>query len=53
MVQQVFGIDCRVIPDPETDTPLVVPAGRQSRREARDDGNLVSRSSPTALPANL
>jgi iron complex transport system ATP-binding protein len=37
LVQQVFGIDCRVVPDPETGTPLVVPAGRKSRREARDD----------------
>jgi iron complex transport system ATP-binding protein len=36
LVQQVFGIDCRVIPDPESGTPLVVPAGRQSRRQARD-----------------
>ena len=28
LVEDVFGLPCRVIPDPETDTPLVVPAAR-------------------------
>ncbi len=28
MVRDVFGIDCRIIPDPVTDTPLVVPVGK-------------------------
>jgi iron complex transport system ATP-binding protein len=37
LVKEVFGMDCRVIPDPETGTPLVVPAGRQARRDARDE----------------
>lgn len=37
LVQQVFGMDCRVIPDPETGTPLVVPAGREARRGVRDE----------------
>ena len=41
LVQQVFGMDCRVIADPETDTPLVVPAGRDARRQART-GHLVA-----------
>lgn len=27
-VQEVFGLDCRVIPDPVSHTPLVVPIGR-------------------------
>jgi iron complex transport system ATP-binding protein len=35
LVRQVFGMDCRVIADPETGTPLVIPAGRESRRPAR------------------
>jgi iron complex transport system ATP-binding protein len=35
MVQRVFGLRCRVIADPETGTPLVIPAGR-SRRAAAD-----------------
>ena len=26
----VFGLECRVIPDPETGTPLVVPAARRA-----------------------
>jgi iron complex transport system ATP-binding protein len=25
LVREVFGLECRVIPDPETDTPLVIP----------------------------
>ncbi len=28
MVREVFGIDCRIIPDPITHTPLVVPVGK-------------------------
>jgi len=28
LVERVFGLRCRVIPDPETGTPLVVPAAR-------------------------
>jgi iron-siderophore transport system ATP-binding protein len=35
LVREVFGMDCRVISDPETGTPLVVPAGRESRRQSR------------------
>ncbi|CAB4930683.1 unannotated protein [freshwater metagenome] len=34
LVERVFGLRCRVIPDPETGTPLVVPAARQRPREA-------------------
>jgi len=29
LVREVFGVDCRVIADPETGTPLVVPAARR------------------------
>jgi iron complex transport system ATP-binding protein len=29
LVERVFGLRCRVIPDPETGTPLVVPAARR------------------------
>lgn len=32
MVQKVFGIDCRIIPDPITGTPLIVPMGRGGKR---------------------
>jgi iron complex transport system ATP-binding protein len=33
LVVRVFGLRCRVIPDPETGTPLVVPAARQRQRD--------------------
>ncbi|SCF18713.1 iron complex transport system ATP-binding protein [Micromonospora haikouensis] len=35
LVEAVFGMPCRVMSDPETDTPMIVPAGRQRRRAAR------------------
>jgi iron-siderophore transport system ATP-binding protein len=35
LVREVFGMDCQVIGDPETGTPLVVPASRQARRQSR------------------
>ncbi|MFE1912108.1 ABC transporter ATP-binding protein [Streptomyces anandii] len=31
LVEEVFGLRCRVIEDPETGTPLVVPAARKAR----------------------
>ncbi|MGW7513752.1 ABC transporter ATP-binding protein [Streptomyces massasporeus] len=31
LVEEVFGLRCQVIDDPETGTPLVVPAARQAR----------------------
>ncbi|MFG1924951.1 ABC transporter ATP-binding protein [Cryptosporangium sp. NPDC048952] len=34
LVEEVFGLPCQVVPDPETDTPLVIPANRKRRREA-------------------
>ncbi|UQA96236.1 ABC transporter ATP-binding protein [Streptomyces halobius] len=32
LVERVFGLGCQVIDDPETGTPLVVPAARKTRR---------------------
>ncbi|WP_277441037.1 ABC transporter ATP-binding protein [Streptomyces sp. SPB162] len=32
LVERVFGLRCQVIDDPETGTPLVVPAARRTRR---------------------
>lgn len=32
VVRDVFGLDCRVIPDPVSHTPLVVPVGRRHRK---------------------
>ncbi|MFI1502449.1 ABC transporter ATP-binding protein [Streptomyces platensis] len=34
LVKSVFDVDCRVIPDPETGTPLVVPKGSAKRHIA-------------------
>ncbi|MBW5485833.1 ABC transporter ATP-binding protein [Streptomyces bambusae] len=34
LVERVFGVACRVVDDPETGTPLVVPASRQARVKA-------------------
>nr|WP_261993622.1 ABC transporter ATP-binding protein [Streptomyces sp. 3211.6] len=31
LVEEVFGVPCRVIDDPETGTPLVVPSARRAR----------------------
>lgn len=35
LVRDVFGLACRVIPDPETGTPLVVPLARQRAQRVR------------------
>ncbi|MEU9037910.1 ABC transporter ATP-binding protein [Streptomyces sp. NPDC048352] len=34
LVEEVFGVRCRIIDDPETGTPLVVPAARRARAKA-------------------
>ena len=34
-VREVFGLPCRVIPDPVSGTPLVVPLGRSNRKAER------------------
>ncbi|MFF4323993.1 ABC transporter ATP-binding protein [Streptomyces sp. NPDC001568] len=34
LVEEVFGVRCQIIEDPETGTPLVVPAGRSARTRA-------------------
>ncbi|MFD6879130.1 MULTISPECIES: ABC transporter ATP-binding protein [unclassified Streptomyces] len=34
LVEEVFGVRCQIIEDPETGTPLVVPAGRSARARA-------------------
>jgi len=34
-VHEVFGLPCRVVPDPVSGTPLVVPLGRRNREDPR------------------
>jgi iron complex transport system ATP-binding protein len=38
LVRDVFGLECRVIPDPETGTPLVVPAARRANGNGNGTG---------------
>lgn len=44
LVEDVFGLPCRVIPDPETGTPLVVPAA--SRPSGGRSANRTTHRSP-------
>jgi iron complex transport system ATP-binding protein len=41
LVREVFGIDCRIILDPVTETPLVVP---ESRRNKRATSGIISQA---------
>lgn len=42
LVEEVFGLRCQVIDDPETGTPLVVPAGRRARAGAVGAGRVAA-----------
>ncbi|MER5178123.1 ABC transporter ATP-binding protein [Streptomyces sp. NPDC002896] len=44
LVEQVFGMRCQVIDDPETGTPLVVPAARKRRAAAAGSGAVTAGS---------
>jgi iron complex transport system ATP-binding protein len=39
LVREVFGIDCSIIPDPLSDTPLVIPIGRTAKRKPMVNAN--------------
>ncbi|WJY37475.1 ABC transporter ATP-binding protein [Streptomyces sp. P9-2B-2] len=41
LVEQVFGLSCQIIEDPESGTPLVVPAARKPRRGSGRGGRAV------------
>ncbi|PWJ47711.1 iron complex transport system ATP-binding protein [Quadrisphaera granulorum] len=52
-VERVFGLPCRVIEDPETGTPLVVPRARplpDDGADAATDTTAADPSAPTATP---
>ncbi|MEV5983038.1 ABC transporter ATP-binding protein [Streptomyces sp. NPDC052114] len=49
LVKETFGIDCRIIEDPETGTPLVIPAGRSGR--GRSAGGATDAASGAAKAA--
>jgi iron complex transport system ATP-binding protein len=46
LVEQVFAMPCRVMPDPETGTPMVIPADRHRRRAARPAAGSAAAGSP-------
>ncbi|MBX3084523.1 MAG: ABC transporter ATP-binding protein [Anaerolineae bacterium] len=48
MVRDVFGVNCTIIPDPVTGTPLVVPIGRTKRTH-----HLHTAPTPLTQPAEL
>ena len=37
LVERVFGISCRIISDPVTATPLIIPIGRMNRNGLSTD----------------
>jgi iron complex transport system ATP-binding protein len=39
LVREVFGLACRVVPDPETGTPMVVPTRRGAHVRHGSDGD--------------
>jgi iron complex transport system ATP-binding protein len=49
MVRAVFGIDCRIIPDPVTRTPLVVPVGKANKHRKVQPSTNGQHASETAL----
>ncbi len=48
LVREVFGLDCRVVPDPVTGTPMVVPVGRRGRAAGRPAAGTTALSSEAA-----
>jgi iron complex transport system ATP-binding protein len=52
MVHDVFGIACRVIDDPVTSTPLVVPIGKTKRKNKESNGSNGANSSNGYSHAN-
>ncbi len=55
LVAEVFGLRCRIIPDPETGTPMVVPLARRSTRprlssEAQNAAAAEDAAFPGATP---
>lgn len=48
MVREVFGIDCCIIPDPVSHTPLCIPVGRREKERLHLNGN-GHRTEPVAV----
>ncbi|MGW1944230.1 ABC transporter ATP-binding protein [Streptomyces sp. NPDC001940] len=44
LVERLFGMKCQVIDDPETGTPLVVPAARKARKDPAQDAQAPAKA---------
>ncbi|UDL99025.1 ABC transporter ATP-binding protein [Streptomyces longhuiensis] len=44
LVERLFGMKCQVIDDPETGTPLVVPAARKARKDPAQDAQASAKA---------
>ncbi|MFI9240297.1 ABC transporter ATP-binding protein [Streptomyces sp. NPDC053079] len=51
LVERVFGLRCEVIDDPQTGTPLVVPAARRPRTAAAATGSPAAGARPAGPPS--
>jgi iron complex transport system ATP-binding protein len=51
LVREVFGLECRVVADPVTGTPMVVPLGRQGRRGREQHVGTVAGRLPAPDPS--
>lgn len=51
LVERVFGISCQVIDDPETGTPLVVPAARKPRNGGTGGGRAAAEQTAATVAA--
>ena len=49
LVEEVFGLRCQVIDDPETGTPLVVPAARKAREQVKKEQGTKDRAEREAV----
>jgi iron complex transport system ATP-binding protein len=53
LVREVFSLECRVVPDPVTGTPMVVPVRRRGRRGPEQrvgDGRRMNAPLPDVRP---
>jgi iron complex transport system ATP-binding protein len=41
MVQEVFGLGCRIVPDPVVGTPMCIPIGRKGERKLQANSSLL------------
>ncbi|MEU5052139.1 ABC transporter ATP-binding protein [Streptomyces sp. NPDC021096] len=51
LVERVFGLRCEVVEDPQTGTPLVVPAARRPRTAAAATGSTAAGARPAGPPS--